>query len=125
MFWSREDGIAGIEAVLLFVIVGILTFFRWQYKWFLFYSLGLAILFLIINIIHPENFDKTLISNEVYMNTFRDAVIALGVERLVFVHEYSTDDFGFNKEVIVSGIEYMIDDAFKKEGFNIYIRTFR
>lgn len=26
MFWSREDGIAGIEMVVLFVIVGILTF---------------------------------------------------------------------------------------------------
>lgn len=26
MFWSREDGIAGIEALILFVIVGILTF---------------------------------------------------------------------------------------------------
>lgn len=26
MFWSREDGIAGIEIVVLFVIVGILTF---------------------------------------------------------------------------------------------------
>ena len=41
-------------------IVGILTFIKWQYKWFLFYSLGLAILFLIFNILSPENFDKTL-----------------------------------------------------------------
>lgn len=41
-------------------IIGILTFNRWHYKWFLFYSLGLAILFLFFNIKSPENFDKTL-----------------------------------------------------------------
>ncbi len=41
-------------------IVGILSFIKWNYKWFLYYSLGMAILFLMINIFKPENFDKTL-----------------------------------------------------------------
>ncbi len=41
-------------------IVGFLTFLKWNYKWFLYYSLGLAILFLTINIAKPENFDKAL-----------------------------------------------------------------
>ena len=41
-------------------LVGILTFLKWKYKWFLYYSLGLATLFLVINIAKPENFDKTL-----------------------------------------------------------------
>lgn len=41
-------------------LVGVISFIKWKYKWFLFYSIGLAILFLSFNIAHPENFDKTL-----------------------------------------------------------------
>ena len=41
-------------------LVGILTFVKWKYKWFLYYSLALATLFMVINIAKPENFDKTL-----------------------------------------------------------------
>ena len=41
-------------------IIGIVTFVRWKYKWFLAYSFGLAILFLIINLLHPEIYSKTL-----------------------------------------------------------------
>jgi ABC-type transport system involved in cytochrome c biogenesis permease subunit len=41
-------------------IIGLLTFFRWKYKWFLNYALFLAILFLFINYLHPETYEKTL-----------------------------------------------------------------
>ena len=41
-------------------VIGILTFIRWKYKWFLAYSFGLAILFLFINLSHPEIYSKTL-----------------------------------------------------------------
>jgi len=41
-------------------VIGIITYKKWRYKWFLFYSLSLAILFIAINIMKPENFDKTL-----------------------------------------------------------------
>lgn len=41
-------------------LLGIITYNKWKYKWFLFYSLGLAALFLFFNIKSPENFDKTL-----------------------------------------------------------------
>ncbi|MCD4745270.1 MAG: cytochrome c biogenesis protein CcsA [Bacteroidales bacterium] len=41
-------------------LVGLLTYLRWKYKWFISYSLGLSILFLILNYIHPENYSKTL-----------------------------------------------------------------
>lgn len=41
-------------------IVGVITWKRWGYKWFLSYSIGLAVLFLFINYTHPETYEKTL-----------------------------------------------------------------
>jgi ABC-type transport system involved in cytochrome c biogenesis permease subunit len=41
-------------------VIGLVTFFRWKYTWFLHYSILLAILFLFINFIHPETYEKTL-----------------------------------------------------------------
>jgi len=41
-------------------VIGVITWLRWKYKWFLGYSIGLAILFLIINYMKPEIHDKTL-----------------------------------------------------------------
>jgi len=45
---------------LFLPIVGIITFFRWRYKWFITYTFGLAALFLVLNLAHPENYNKTL-----------------------------------------------------------------
>ncbi len=41
-------------------VIGYLTYLRWNYKWFLVYSVMMAVLFMVINLIHPENFSKTL-----------------------------------------------------------------
>ncbi len=41
-------------------LIGYLTYLRWNYKWFLVYSVLMAVLFMVINLIHPENFSKTL-----------------------------------------------------------------
>jgi ABC-type transport system involved in cytochrome c biogenesis permease subunit len=41
-------------------LIGIVTYKRWNIKWFLVYSNAMAILFMMLNILHPENFDKTL-----------------------------------------------------------------
>jgi len=41
-------------------IVGIITYLRWGYKWFISYALLLALLFLFINYLHPETYEKTL-----------------------------------------------------------------
>jgi len=46
-------------AVLL-PVVGIAIYLRHGYKWFLYYSLFMASVFLVINITKPENFDNTL-----------------------------------------------------------------
>ncbi len=41
-------------------IIGYATYLRWNYKWFLVYSVLMAVLFMVINLIYPENFSKTL-----------------------------------------------------------------
>jgi len=41
-------------------IIGLITYQRWKYHWFLVYSLLLACLFLGINLAYPENYSKTL-----------------------------------------------------------------
>ena len=41
-------------------LIGIITYNRWKYGWFVGYTSMLAIVFLIINLTNPENFNKTL-----------------------------------------------------------------
>jgi ABC-type transport system involved in cytochrome c biogenesis permease subunit len=45
---------------LFLPVIGYITYLRWGYKWFLTYSISLAILFLYINFKHPETHEKTL-----------------------------------------------------------------
>lgn len=41
-------------------LVGIVTYLRWHYKWFLGYSVFLALFFLTVNLLHPETYSKAL-----------------------------------------------------------------
>jgi len=41
-------------------LVGFVTYFRWSYRWLLWYSFLMAGLFLTINYLHPETYSKTL-----------------------------------------------------------------
>jgi ABC-type transport system involved in cytochrome c biogenesis permease subunit len=41
-------------------LVGMITYLRWGYRWFITYALLLAMLFLFINFLHPETHEKTL-----------------------------------------------------------------
>lgn len=41
-------------------IIGYLIYLRWKYTWFLLYSLGMAMVFLTINLLNPDTYDKTL-----------------------------------------------------------------
>lgn len=45
---------------LFLPIVGLITYYRWNYKWFLTYTFSLAALFLALNLAYPENYNKTL-----------------------------------------------------------------
>lgn len=40
--------------------IGVFIFLRWKYKWFMAYALTMSYVFLLINLTHPENYDKTL-----------------------------------------------------------------
>ena len=40
--------------------IGLTIYIRWKYKTLMIFSLGMAILFLLINLLHPETYDKTL-----------------------------------------------------------------
>ncbi|HYW95347.1 MAG TPA: cytochrome c biogenesis protein CcsA [Bacteroidales bacterium] len=40
--------------------IGLLFFLRWKYRWFLAYAIMMSYVFLIINLTHPETYDKTL-----------------------------------------------------------------
>lgn len=41
-------------------IIGTVIYFRWKYKTLLIFTIAMAALFLMINLIHPETYDKTL-----------------------------------------------------------------
>ena len=40
--------------------IGIAIYWRWKYRWFMAYSLAMAILFLGINYLNPDSYDKAL-----------------------------------------------------------------
>jgi ABC-type transport system involved in cytochrome c biogenesis permease subunit len=40
--------------------IGLIIYLRWKYKTLMIFALGMAILFLLINLLHPETYDKTL-----------------------------------------------------------------
>ncbi|MBN2891431.1 MAG: cytochrome c biogenesis protein CcsA [Bacteroidales bacterium] len=56
----RTLGETRIWYSLFLPLIGILSYKRWKFKWFFAYSMGLAIVFLCINFLKPENFSKTL-----------------------------------------------------------------
>jgi ABC-type transport system involved in cytochrome c biogenesis permease subunit len=39
---------------------GLIIYLRWKYKTLMIFALGMAILFLLVNLLHPETYDKTL-----------------------------------------------------------------
>lgn len=40
--------------------IGLIFYWRWKYNWFVIFSFGMAGLFLILNMVYPENFNKSL-----------------------------------------------------------------
>ena len=85
-------------------VVGIITYVRWKYKWFISYSLGLAILFLYLNYIHPEIHEKVLMPAlqslwfvpHVIVYIFAYAVLAaasLVAVKGLYLHYFASDNF--------------------------------
>ncbi len=56
----RTLGETRLWYALFLPFIGLLTFWRWRYKWFLAYSILMAGMFLVINYLNPETYSKTL-----------------------------------------------------------------
>jgi ABC-type transport system involved in cytochrome c biogenesis permease subunit len=56
----RTLGETRLWYVLFLPMVGYITYLRWGFRWFLGYSILMAGVFMFVNILHPENFSKTL-----------------------------------------------------------------
>ena len=56
----RTLGETRLWYAFLLAVTGMIIYFRWKYKWMVYISIGFAMIFIIINIMHPGNFDKTL-----------------------------------------------------------------
>jgi ABC-type transport system involved in cytochrome c biogenesis permease subunit len=66
-YWSLLDrpplrtlGETRLWYAALIPLVGFLVEYRWKIDWLKYYCMGLATFFLVINMLHPEVFDKTL-----------------------------------------------------------------
>jgi ABC-type transport system involved in cytochrome c biogenesis permease subunit len=56
----RTLGETRLWYALFISLLGIIIYYRWKYWWMLLVSVGMATLFLLINLSHPEVFDKTM-----------------------------------------------------------------
>jgi len=89
----RTLGETRLWYALLLPSVGMITFYRWRYRWFLVYALLMGCLFVLINYFHPENFDKTLMPALIspwfvpHVIVYMFAYALLGVASVVAVAE--------------------------------------
>jgi len=56
----RTLGETRLWYVFFLSLTGMVLYAGWKMRWMIFYSLFLSLLFLMMNVVHPENFDKTL-----------------------------------------------------------------
>jgi len=56
----RTLGETRLWYALFLPLTGYITYLRWNYKWIIYYSGVMAIVFLGINLIYPDNYDRTL-----------------------------------------------------------------
>ena len=56
----RTLGETRLWYVFFLPLIGILFYLRWRYRWFLALSLFMTVIFLLINLSHPETYDQTL-----------------------------------------------------------------
>jgi ABC-type transport system involved in cytochrome c biogenesis permease subunit len=89
-------------------IIGLVFYLRWKYKWLLGYAIMMTLVFVLINLLHPENYDKTLMPAlqspwfvpHVIVYIFGYAV--LGVSTLVAIYGLYQHYFGdFEKKILL------------------------
>jgi len=67
LLWSELDrppmrtlGETRLLYAFFLPLIGIIIYMRWRYLWFLAYTFGMAAMFVVINLAHPEAYSKTL-----------------------------------------------------------------
>jgi ABC-type transport system involved in cytochrome c biogenesis permease subunit len=89
-------------------IIGVVFYLRWKYKWLLGYAIMMTLVFVLINLLHPENYDKTLMPAlqspwfvpHVIVYIFGYAV--LGVSTLVAIYGLYQHHFSnFDKKILL------------------------
>lgn len=102
-------------------LIGIITYLRWRYKWFLLYAIALAVLFLFINYIKPEIHDKTLMPAlqspwfvpHVVVYIFAYALLAasslVGVKGLyeIYYREYNEKTLKLGDNMVYAGFSFL------------------
>jgi len=56
----RTLGETRLWYAVFLILIGIITFNRWKYFWFLAFSNFMSLVFILINLFHPETYNKTL-----------------------------------------------------------------
>ena len=99
--------------------IGLLFYLRWKYKWFLAYAIMMSYVFLIINLTHPETYDKTLMPAlqspwfvpHVVVYIFGYAM--LGVSTLVALkglYQHYFTKFDDNVLLLADNLVYLVSD---------------
>ncbi len=100
----RTLGETRLWYALFLPLTGYITYLRWNYRWIIYYSGFMAIVFLGINLIYPDNYDRTLMPAlqsvwfipHVIVYIFAYAI--LGVSALVAIKGLYTEYFGKGKD---------------------------
>ncbi|PWJ43053.1 cytochrome c biogenesis protein CcsA [Sediminitomix flava] len=97
-------------------LVGLFTYYRWGYKWLLNYALGMSVLFLGINWMSPENFNKTLMPAlqspwfvpHVIVYIFSYAVLAASSLVACYgLYQYYYKKFDYNNLKLANNLVYL------------------
>jgi len=101
----RTLGETRIWYSVFMALIGIIAYNRWKYAWFFIYSNFFAVLFLVINILMPENFSKSLMP----------ALQSVWFVPHVIVYIFSYALFGASSLVAAYGLWLYYNDKYKDE----------
>lgn len=91
------------------ILVGFITYKRWKYAWFMSICFLYSFIFLFLNLIHPENFDKNI------MPALQSYWFPLHV--IVYMIAYAT--LGISCLVAVAGLYQLYSQSYKETFINM------
>lgn len=112
----RTMGETRMWYALFMPVVGLMIFFRWHYRWILWFSTGMAAMFIGINLLHPELHDKTLMPAlqsvwfvphvAVYMFAYAliGTSLLMSIRQIWIRRDASTDEMAITDNLVNSGL---------------------